>query len=466
MSNSSDIKTNLKNNFNRLFKTTNLASVKLTITLLATLTLLILIGAWCPQKSQVGMEKVVEQFGESLAINLDKFGITDIFHSNLFLTVIALLTVNMVACSIQRVFAKIKLYQKPLLFFNSQQITKMPFHETVELDNGNTLSIINTIKTKLTKSGYTVNEKNSQLTGHKYKFSKYAATVTHIGLLSLLLGVTITSWTGFSGLEPVGVGKYLDFSNADHTNYWFGHLPDFKVKLNSTSKESYPTGQVKQWYSNLSVIGKNGACLFNKTISVNEPLSYNGVDVYQSNWGLSSCKISFNEHSRILNLRPMGNIWAAFIPLTSDTILILSFKNEKEPVKLFAKQRDWPQPRLISQIPLHKSINLGSVKVTYDDIYPVSGLQYKCDPGLPIVYMAFAFIIAGVCMATLAYSEIYVCVESSSLDKKILTIGGICPKSPSQFKILLNKLCNSLPDTGNLSQNSSVRNEFLTGLPK
>ncbi len=443
-----------KNIFGKLFKTNVFASVKLTIFLMSTLTGIILIGAWCPQKSQVGMEKVTEQFGEQNALFLDKLGITDIFHSNFFLTVIALLTINMIACSMQRVFPKYKLYKKPLLFFNAKQISKMPYVEMGEFSGITPVQAIDRLKIYLEKKFYKVNVNGQQLNAQGGKISKFAASVTHVGLLSLLFGVTITSWTGFSGIEPVGIGQDLDFSGSEHANYWFGHLPNFKVRLNSTSKESYASGQVKQWYSNLSVIDNTGKVVQNQTISVNEPLSYHGVDVYQSNWGLNSAQISFNGNKRKLMLRPMGAIWAAFLPIEADTILIMSFKNEKEPLKLFAKREEWSAPKLITQIPLHGSVNLGSVKVTYDKINPVSGLQYKSDPGLPIVYFAFGFIILGVMMATLPYSELYVCIDNSEDENKKIIIGGICPKAPSQFKNLLNLLLNSLPESSKIGQNN------------
>lgn len=435
------------------------ASVKLTIFLITCLTALVLIGAWCPQKSQVGYEKVVEQFGSDTALILDKIGITDVFHSNLFLGVIALLTVNMIACSTQRVFPKIKLYRKPLLHFNSQQISKLPCNQAVYLskDGCNILELVSDI---FKKSGMNVVVKDNKINGQRGKISKFAATVTHIGLLSLLFGVTITSWTGFSGIDPVGIGSNLDFTTAEHANNWLGKLPNFKIRLNSTRKENYPTGEVKQWYSNLSVLAPSGKTLLNQTISVNEPLSFNGVDVYQSSWGLGSAEISFNGHVRKLLLRPMGSIWAAFLPLEQDTVLIMSFRNEKEPMKLFAKRKEWASPKLLTEIPLHGCVNLGMVRLCYKKINPVSGLQFKSDPGLPIVYIAFGFIITGVILATIPYSEIYACLEEYESNRLLLTIGGLCPKAPSQFNNLLISTVNSLPSSLNFaSEATGIKSE-------
>ncbi len=57
-------------------------------------------------------------------------------------------------------------------------------------------------------------------------------------------------------------------------------------------------------------------------------------------------------------------------------------------------------------------------------------------------------------MATLPYSELYVCIDNSEGENKKIIIGGICPKAPSQFKNLLNLLLNSLPESSKIGQNN------------
>ena len=51
------------------------SSVKLTIVLIALLAVFVLLGAWCPQISQAGQDKVIEQFGQPTADLLIKIGI-------------------------------------------------------------------------------------------------------------------------------------------------------------------------------------------------------------------------------------------------------------------------------------------------------------------------------------------------------------------------------------------------------
>ena len=63
---------------------TTFASVKMTIALMTLIATSVLIGAWCPQEAQSGQEKIIETFGEQMALNLIQWGIADIFHSPFF----------------------------------------------------------------------------------------------------------------------------------------------------------------------------------------------------------------------------------------------------------------------------------------------------------------------------------------------------------------------------------------------
>lgn len=446
-----------------------MASVKVTIVLMVLIATTVLIGAWCPQEAQVGQEKIIEQFGEEKALMLIQLGITDIFHTPFFLLLIAGLTANMVACSFQRVFPKIKLLRQPMPYLSRTEIGKMPYSKSIELiesidwkgRHGNAagmidastdcrLQVLTVLAGRLRKKHYRVEVKGDRLIAESGKFSKAAATVTHIGLLSLLLGVTVTSWTGFSGFQPVKLGSYLTFGMSEHSKLWIGHLPAWKVKVEGTRREDYESGEAKQWYSDLAVMDDQGKVLHKQQISVNNPLSYEGVDIYQSSWGLEELVLQFNGTVRKLPLRPMGKLYAAFLPLEADSILIFSVKNQTAPLRIFAKRPDWESPRLLAEVPPSATTNLGPVKVKFDSVIPVTGLQYKCDPGLPITYVAFGIIITGVLLATFPHRHVWAHLGTITGARHherasaTLTIGGRSNKAKVGYQRQMNKLIESL----------------------
>ena len=438
------------------------ASVRLTVTLLSLIAITVLVGAWCPQESQVGQEKVIEQFGEDMAMFLIKAGVADIFHTPFFLLLIGLLTVNMIACSFQRVFPKVRLLKQPMPFLGSQSVKKLPWSSQVNLRvEAQTLKSI--LSKELGNQHYVTTWQENRLQAEFGKIGRLAPTITHIGLLSLLAGVTITSWTGFSGFSPVLLNDYLSFQDAKHSTLWLGRLPEWRVRVNSTSRVDYPTGEAKQWFSDLSVVDSQNKTLARQEISVNNPLSYDGVDIYQSSWGLDKLLLRFNGQTRTFNLRQMGKLYAAFLPLGENCILIFSVHDQKTPLRLFAKRPDWPSPRLLGEIPLNKEIKLGSVSLQYLQTVPITGLQYKSDPGLIVTFVAFAFIITGVILAAVPHRLVWadICEEPTKKDNNepatILTIGGRSAKARVAFEKGMKKLVTLLEkaDKSKLQSNTA-----------
>jgi len=418
------------------------SSVRLTVVLLTLMAATVLLGAWCPQESAVGQEKVIEQFGEEMAVNLHNWGITDLFHTPYFLILVAVLSLNMIAGSLEKVFPKLLLLKLPLPFYQAQQLEKFPFHAKLT-SSAQPNTIMEAWQIQLQKRGFKTVVRGNQLAAEFGKIGRLAPTITHIGLLSLLLGVTITSWTGFSGFKPVRMGSDLTFGDSEHSKLWIGQLPTWKVHVDSTKREDYESGEAKQWYSNLSVIDKSGKTITSQEISVNNPLSYGGVDIYQSSWGMDQIVVSFNGRERALDLRPMGKLYAAFLPLDADTILIFSIKDQDKPLRLFAKRPEWGAPKLITEVPMGKSLMLGSVKMTYVKAVPVTGLQYKADPGLPIVYTAFGFIIVGVMLAAIPFRHVWIVVEQQG-PGSVVYIGGRSKKAKTGFARMMTKLIAQL----------------------
>lgn len=425
-----------------------LASVKLTIFLMSLTALTVLIGAWCPQESANGKEKVVEQFGPETAKLLSQFGITDIYHSPWFLSLIAMLTVNMIACSFMRVFPRVKLLNKPLPFIGGKEIGKLPVNTAVAITKDEK-SALASIALKLASKGFKVSTNGERLLAEYGKYGRLAATVTHIGLLTLLVGVTITSWTGFSGFQPVLLNSHLDFHESEHSKLWIGKLPEWTVRVDETRREDHATGEAKQWFSKLTVVDKNGKDVKTQEISVNNPLTYDGVDIYQSSWGLDHLLLNFNGNERRLDLRPMGKLYAAFLPLDQDTMMLFSVRADGKPIRVFAKRPDWEGPRMLTELSADKPAKLGPVTIALKKTMPVTGLQYKCDPGLPITYIAFGFIIVGVLMAAIPHRHVWVSLENQVAGSgKVLYFGGRSVKSKVGFERLIKEF------------ERQIRNEF------
>jgi len=426
------------------------ASVQFSVVLMALMAATVLLGAWCPQEPAVGQEKVFEAFDRGTAEFLVRTGVTDIFHSPWFLFLIAMLSFNMIVVSCQRVFPKVLLLKNKMPFFGPREIKRLPINRSLTAaDPSCRAALLADFASSLTKMGYTVELEGERLRAEYGKYGRLAASVTHVGLLSLLLGVTITSWTGFNGFEAVLLDENLTFDGAKRAKLWVGHIPKWHVRVDATHRENYPSGEAKQWFSTLTVLSPEGKELAKKVISVNEPLSYDNVDIYQSSWGLDKLAVSFNGHKVVLPLRSMGNKYAAFLPLTQEDIMILSLTAEADKLRVFAKRPEWQAPKLISELPLGKSLNMDGVHMTFEKVIPITGLQYKCDPGLPVTYFAFAVIMLGVSLAAVPHRHVWAAFDSTKEGEGTMLFGGTSRKAKVGFERSLDKVSSKLAATAN-----------------
>lgn len=422
------------------------ASVQLSVLLMSLMAITVLVGAWCPQESQVGQEKVFEAFSRDQAEFLIRAGISDIFHTPWFIALTAMMTINMLVVSFQRVFPKVLTLNKEMPFFRAREIKRLPVHRTLCLKGGQETAALAQLSALLTRSGYKVRVDGRNLKAEYGKLGRLAPTTTHIGLLSLLLGVTITSWTGFNGFEPILLDEALDFKDAKHAKLWVGKLPDFTCRVDATRRENYPTGEAKQWFSTLSVV-RGGKVVSTQEISVNNPLSFEGVDVYQSSWGLAKLEVSFNGNKRVLDLNPMGQKYACFLPLDPDTVMIMSLQSEGRELRVFAKRKNWEAPKLLGVVPVGQGLALGEVMMKFERVIPITGLQYKCDPGLPVTYFAFAVIMIGVLLASIPHRHVWASVDSTAGDSgEKLLFGGTSRKAKVGFELSMDKLYAKLEE--------------------
>mgnify|MGYP001577648982 CR=1 FL=1 len=145
-----------------------------------------------------------------------------------------------------------------------------------------------------------------------------------------------------------------------------------------------------------------------RTIRVNEPLAYKGIKFYQSSYGLNgmieitgpdnkteripiykgSCATyrgtgqMFNVEELLPDINTLhGRASNTFEPTQPVTFLIAHDANNSEPV-------GW--------ISAGKPTRWGQYQFKLVEVKEYTGLQVKRDPGVPLVYLGFILLVAGV----------------------------------------------------------------------
>ena len=364
-------------------------------------------------------------------------GLNHVYTTWWFLGLLVLFGTSLTACTFKRQLPALKSANSWKFYRQPRQFNKLAFSTEV-------IGSINALQPLLTDKGYQVKREDHTLYARKGIIGRIGPIIVHGAMLIILLGAIWGSLTGFLAQEMIPSGETFQVQNI----FEYGILSnlkktrDFAIKVNNFWIEYTSEGTVDQFYSDLSVVNKEGKELKRKTIFVNQPLRYDGVTFYQTNWSIAAVKIQFN-NSPILQL-PMaeldtegnGRLWGSWIPTKADL---------SEGVSLIAKDLQGTmfvydiQGKLFSAIRPGMSVEVNGVSLKVLELVGATGLQIKSDPGVPMVYLGFALLMLGVVMSYVSYSQIWALEQGDRF-----SIGGKTNRAQVGFEKELIELINRL----------------------
>jgi cytochrome c biogenesis protein len=332
-------------------------------------------------------------------------GLNHVYSTWWYLSLLLLFGTSLTACTFTRQLPSLKaagnwrFYQKP------RQFNKLAL--STELATGS----LNSLSPLLEKRGYQIWQQDNALYARKGIMGKIGPIVVHGAMLIILGGSIWGTFTGFFAQEMVPSGEIFQVRNIFEAGpLASGQIPqDWAVRVNRFWIEYTNDGNIDQFYSDLSVINQQGEEIKRKTIYVNEPLRYDGVTFYQTNWSIAAVQVQLN-NSPVFQL-PMaelpvanGKIWGTWVPTNPDlsTGISLLAKDLQGTVLVYDQQG-----QLASAVRVGQSIEINGVTVKVIDLIGSTGLQIKADPGVPIVYTGFALLMVGVIMSYVSHSQIW-----------------------------------------------------------
>jgi len=436
----------LKNTFSSVIKIT--ADLRLAIILLLLIALVSISGTVIEQGEAESFYQ--QNYPESPALFgfltwkvILLLGLNHVYSTFWFLSLLVLFAISLTACTFNRQIPALKATQTWLYYRQPRQFQKLAF--STQLANAK----IEPINQFLEKKGYKTYQEENSFYAQKGILGKVGPIVVHIGMLVTIAGAIVGTMTGFVAQEMIPSGNTFQVKNVFKAGaFSAAHLPqDWAVKVNRFWIDYSPNGDIEQFYSDLSVVNEQGQELKRKTIKVNEPLRYKGVTFYQTNWGIAGVKIQLNNSPVFqlpmapLKLQNNAQLWGTWIPTKTDL---------SEGISLIAKDLQGTvviydgQGQLVSAMREGMILPINGVNVKLLELIGSTGLQIKADPGVPLVYLGFALLMAGVVMSYLSYSQIWALQEGDSI-----YIGGKTNRSQVAFEREFLKL---LEETGGSSR--------------
>ena len=186
------------------------SSVKLAITLFIFLAITTLIGTILPEEPMVGSLELIKRYGRQKYLILKSLGLTDVFHSWWYLALLTTLGINLIVASFKRVFPRAYIAFQWPMELREESIKKLPINCELDLNDKNNLNL-NKIESSLRKKRYKAKINNKSLIAVKGGWHRLGASVTHVGILTLLIGCAVSTLTGFNGMAQISEneGFYL-----------------------------------------------------------------------------------------------------------------------------------------------------------------------------------------------------------------------------------------------------------------
>jgi cytochrome c biogenesis protein len=254
-------------------------------------------------------------------------------------------------------------------------------------------------------------------------------------MIIILIGAIIGSVGGFKAQEIIPKTETFHIQNVLN-NGQFTLIPKVSIRINDFWITYTKQTTITQFYSDLSILNIDGNEVERKTIFVNSPAKYNGIDYYQTDWNIVGLRIKNKDFSifqyPFINLpNTKEKVWLTWIssnPQLSDGLTIL-IDNLQGYCSVYNKFGNF-----IGNLELNETLKIEN-PITLVDILSSTGLQIKADPGILLIYSGFLFLMISTLISYITYSQIWI-VQ----DKKKIFIGGNTTRATFDFELEFLKL--------------------------
>ncbi len=406
-----------------------LSSVTLAIALLAFIAVASIFGTLIRQ--QAAPEEYLSVYSESTYTILRFLGLDDIFHSKWFFFVIGLFVLNLIFCSLPRLTKLLK-SRSTLKAPDRKTLDAMPLRFVMAGKKiGDAVGLFKHYRVVQAEEGNRVLERGAM--------GRYGVYLIHLSIIIILVGGLIGLVFGYRGPLALARGEIKDSIMIRGSAAKVQPL-GFSVKLNEFKVAFYPSGEPKDYASNVDVL-ENGKTVLQRTIRVNDPLSYKGVNLYQSSYG-SNLVAAFDIGGERVELG-QGAVYK------KGALQLLLVRYEKQVhnfgpgVQLAYLQDGQTQTAwFLQDVPRLKERTILGVPVKLEELRNefYTGLEVSRDPGVWIVWLGFAMILFGMYVNFFVYHRrIYLAETPDGV-----VVAGMAFKNREGFKEEFERLKEKL----------------------
>jgi cytochrome c biogenesis protein len=354
-----------------------------------------------------------------------QFGLDHVYKTWWFFTLIFLFGLSLISCTFLQQLPSLKIARRCQFFRTTGQFYRLKI--STILSNFSFNKILASIKEK----DYSVFQQKNIIYCYKGLIGRIAPILVHFSMILVLLGTIIGSLFGFKAQEIVPKTENFHIQNILN-NGQLTIIPNTSARINDFWITYTKNRTISQFYSDISILNNQGNEIERKTIAVNSPLISKGIYYYQTDWNLIGLRFQ-NLADEVLEY-PLVNIssgnqskiWLTWIA-SNDSLnegIIAIIDNLEGYCSIYNETG-----KFLGNIELNETANLNQ-PITFSEIISSTGLQIKTDPGIPIIYSGFFFLMLSTLVSYITYSQIWMIQKNQKL-----FIGGTTNRASFDFEL-------------------------------
>lgn len=405
------------------------ADLRFAIFLLLLISLCSVIGTVIEQDQSIEIYKINYPltnpvFGFLTWDQIIQFGFDHVYKTWWFFTLIFLFGLSLISCTFLQQLPSLKIARRCQFFRTTKQFYRL-----------NIFTILNKfsftkILSKIKQNQYSIFQQKNIVYCYKGLVGRIAPILVHFSMILVLLGTIIGSLFGFKAQEIIPKTENFHVQNILN-NGQLTIIPKTSARINDFWITYNKNKTISQFYSDISVLDNQGNEATRKTVSVNYPLIYKSIYYYQTDWNLIGLRFQTKnqqiiEYPLINLLNNQNKIWVTWISINQSLNegIVAIIDNLEGYCSIYNETGDF-----LGNIELNETTNIGE-SLTLLEIISSTGLQIKTDPGIPVIYIGFFFLMLSTLISYITYSQVWIIQENQKL-----FIGGTTNRARFDFEL-------------------------------
>ena len=351
-----------------------------------------------------------------------QFGFDHVYKTWWFFTLIFLFGISLISCTFLQQLPSLKIARRCQFFRTTGQFSRLKISTIL-----NNFSF-NKILLRIKDNQYSIFQQKNIIYCYKGLTGRIAPIIVHFSMILVLLGTIVGSLFGFKAQEIVPKTETFHIQNILN-NGQLTVVPKTSARVNDFWITYTKSKTISQFYSDISILDNYGNETDRKTIAVNYPLISNSVYYYQTDWNLIGLRFQ-NLNKEIIEY-PLINlnqskVWLTWISnnssLNEGNVIIID--NLEGYCSVYNETGQF-----LGNIELNETVNF-KTPLTLLEIISSTGLQIKTDPGIPIIYSGFFFLMLSTLISYITYSQIWIVQKNQQI-----FIGGNTNRAVFEFEL-------------------------------